>query len=80
VTLIEYCKQTGCNNQSQDQQQSCDENDEWIVITDADAVVDPGTVMVKTFNTSVADGTVFAASRANHFAVRTHLTGMHFAK
>ena len=80
MTFVDECKYAGGNYQSQNQQQSCDENYEWIVVADTDTVVDPGAVMVKPFYTYVADSTVLATRCTDHFAVRTHLAWMNFAK
>jgi hypothetical protein len=43
------------------------------VITNADTVVNPGTVVVKPFNATVADGAVAAATRADSLTVGAQL-------
>jgi len=46
------------------------------VIVDANTVVDPRTVMVKTFDASVADCAVLASWSSKYLTIRTHLAGV----
>jgi hypothetical protein len=48
------------------------------VILDADAVVDPRTVVVEALDAPIARAAVLGADRAHDFAVRAHLDRMHF--
>jgi len=48
------------------------EQDEGLLGVLADAVVDPGTVVVATVHTAVADLTVVGLGRLHHFAAHTH--------
>lgn len=50
------------------------ENQKGIMIFDSDTIVDPWTVMIKSFNTLVTDGTVLAPGRANDFAIRAKIS------
>lgn len=50
------------------------------MVVDANAVVDPGTVVIKSFDAAVADGTVFRSGSPEYFAIGTHLAGMDFCK
>ena len=46
------------------------------MVLEANTVIDPGAVMIKSFNAFVADGTVAGARRANSKTVRTQLRGV----
>jgi hypothetical protein len=48
------------------------------VIVNTDTVVNPWTVMVKSFNAPVAYGAVLASRSSKDLAIRTHLTWVHF--
>ena len=50
------------------------------MVVGSDTVVDPGAVVVKSFDAAVADGTVFGAGSPKYFAVGTHLAGVHFGE
>lgn len=43
------------------------------MVPDADTIIDPGTVMVKTLYTNVANGAMSASWCTDHFAVRAEL-------
>ena len=47
------------------------EGEEGIVVSNANAVVDPGTVVVVTFNTHIANGAMARAWGTNYLTVRT---------
>jgi hypothetical protein len=47
------------------------------VIVHSYAVVDPGTVVVEPFNTSVANRTVFAPRSPKDFAIGAHFAGVY---
>jgi citrate lyase synthetase len=51
----------------------CDVKVEIVVIADSNAIIDPGAVMVKSFDTVAADGAMSASTRADTFTVRTQL-------
>lgn len=46
------------------------------MIFNADAVVDPGAVMVEAFDAAVADGAVARPGSADDLAIRTHIRGV----
>lgn len=50
------------------------------MVVNADAVVKPGTVVVESFYTPIANSAVLGTRSPQHFAIRTHLTGMHFGQ
>ena len=50
------------------------------MVLDADAVIDPGTVVVIALNTKFADGAVTAATRSNGLAVRAQLCAINHVK
>ena len=50
------------------------------MITNAHTIVKPGTVMVKTFNATVADGAVAGARCPENKAVGAHLTRVNLCK
>ena len=53
---------------------------EDVVVSDSDAIVDPGTVVVKSLNTVPTDGAVSAATRTNGIAVRAELSALNLFK
>ena len=50
------------------------------MITDTHAIIQPRTVMVESFHTSVADGTVAGAWSSQNQAVWAHLTRMNLGE
>jgi hypothetical protein len=50
------------------------------MVVDANAVVDPGAVVVKSFDAAVADGTVFGSWSPEHFTIGAHFAGVHFGE
>lgn len=68
------------SNSNEDGQECNDENQEEVMVVDANAVVDPGAVVVESFDAAVADGAVFGSGSPEHFAIGTHLAGVHFGE
>ena len=49
------------------------ERDECVMVLNPDAVIDPRAVVVKPFNTLVADGTVTGSCGSDYLALRTEI-------
>ena len=65
-------------DEDQHEKQRVDKHHIRVVILDADAVVDPRTVVVEALDAPIARAAVLGADRAHDFAVRAHLDRMHF--
>jgi hypothetical protein len=63
-------------NQSKDHRR--DKKHEPVVVVSSDAIIDPRAVVVKAFDTPIANSTVFRPGRAEYFTVRAHLARMDF--
>ena len=50
------------------------------MVVDANAVVNPRAMMVKSFNTTIANCTMLRSWCSEDFTVRTHFTRMNFCK
>lgn len=46
------------------------------MVVNTDTVIEPGTVMVESFDAAVADGAVFRANGPDYFAFGAHFTGV----
>lgn len=57
-----------------------DVDDEVVVIADPDAVIDPRTVMIESFNAVLADAAVAATTRADGVAVWAELRAVHLGQ
>lgn len=48
------------------------------MVVDSDTIIYPGTVVIEAFNTSIAHGTVFAATGADCKTVSTQLRAFYY--
>jgi hypothetical protein len=63
-------------NQGKDHRR--DEKHKPVVVVSSNAIIDPRAVVVETFDTPIANSTVFRPGRAEYFTVRAHFARMDF--
>jgi len=77
ITLIKEQKEARQDNQNQVDEEEQKEGHKCVMIADSNAVVNPWTVMIESFNTAIADGTVAGARCSYNLAVWAKFTWMH---
>lgn len=77
ITPIKEQKEARQDYENKVDEKEQKEGHKCIMVANSNAIVNPWAVMVESFNTAIADGTVARARRSNHLAVRAKFTWMY---